>query len=61
MACFWWYTASAVRVLGFLRHMPPIPRVSHILNVAWFFFLRFFTHLGIPLPDTVTFCELCCP
>lgn len=37
MVCFWWYTAGPVRVLGFLRHVPPVRHVSCILNVGWFF------------------------
>lgn len=41
--------------------MCPLYHVSCILNVGWFFSPRFFTHLGLPLPNTVTFCELYCP
>lgn len=59
IVCFWLYLASPVRVLGLVRHVPLVPCISCILNV-WDFALRIFTHLRIPLPYTVTFCELSC-
>lgn len=53
MVCFWWYTASPVRVLGLVRHVPPIPRLLHLKCCG--FSLRFVMHLGIPLPNTCDF------
>lgn len=60
VVCFWLYLVSPVRVLGLMRHVPLVPCSSCILNV-WVFAPRIFTRLRIPLPSTVTLCELCCP